>query len=47
VQKHKVGSGEVPFTTSRSSSEVELLLFQMSENHDTHGSLTGTYSNPL
>jgi len=46
VKKHKVGSGEVPFLTSRSSSEVELLLFQMSENHETHGSLTGTYSNP-
>jgi hypothetical protein len=46
VQKHKVGSGEVPFTLSTSNSTVELLLFQVSENHDTHGKLTGTYTAP-
>ncbi|KAF0813913.1 hypothetical protein IGB42_01592 [Andreprevotia sp. IGB-42] len=47
VQKHKVGSGEVPFTLSTSNNAVELLLFQVSENHDTEGSLlTGTYTAP-
>ncbi len=46
VKKHKVGSGEVPFTMSNSGSSVELLLFQMNENHETHGSLTGTYCAP-
>ena len=47
VQKHKVGSGAVPFTLSTSNRAVELVLFQVSENHHTHGSiLTGTYTAP-
>jgi hypothetical protein len=47
VQKHKVGTGEVPFTMSTSNSAVELLLFQVSANHDTAGLLlTGTYRAP-
>ena len=46
VKKHKVGSGQVPFTMSSSGSSVELLLFQMADNHLTQGQLTGTYSAP-
>ena len=46
VKKHKVGSGQVPFTMSSSGSSVELLLFQMADNHQTQGQLTGTYSAP-
>lgn len=47
LQKHKVGSGQVPFTLSTANNAVELLLFQVSENHDTDGSLlTGTYTAP-
>ena len=46
VQKHKVGSGQVPFTLSTSSTSAELILFQISENHETQGTLTGTYSAP-
>lgn len=43
VHLKRVGSGEVPFTMSTSEHAVELLLFQMNENHLADVSLTGTY----